>query len=117
MIRVMIVDDYPFMRYGLRALLDVEADIEVIAECVDGQQAVELADDLQLDVVVTDLKMPRLDGADLAAHLLQHRPDVRIVVLTSEPHSELAARATAAGAHAVLSKNTDPGVLLAAVRS
>ena len=117
MIRVVIVDDYPYMRFGLRELLNAEADIEVVAECADGQEAVELAGHLRPDVVLTDLKMPRLDGAEATKRLLARDLEVAVVVLTSAPHGELAARATAAGAYAVLAKNLDASLVVATVRA
>jgi len=116
-IRVVIVDDYPFFRFGLRELLNAEVDIEVVAECADGQEAVDLAGQMVPDVVVTDLKMPRLDGADTTRRLLQIDPDVAVVVITSAPHGRSAARATAAGAHAVLGKDVSPSILVATVRT
>jgi DNA-binding NarL/FixJ family response regulator len=117
MIRVVIVDDYPFMRFGLRELLNAEADIEVVAECADGQEAVDVVGHLNPDVVVTDLKMPRLDGAETTRRLLAGDPRIAVLVVTSAPHGELAARARAAGAHAVLAKDLDPPLLVAAVRA
>ena len=117
MIRVVIVDDYPYMRFGLRELLNAEVDIEVVGECADGQEAVELAGHLRPDVVLTDLKMPGLDGAEATKRLLARDLDVAVVVLTSAPHGELAVRATVAGAHAVLAKNLDGSLVVAAVRA
>jgi DNA-binding NarL/FixJ family response regulator len=116
-IRVMIVDDYPFFRLGLRALLAAEPDVEVVAECADGQEAVDLAELVAPDVVVTDLKMPRLDGAEATKRLLATSPNAAVVVLTSAPHGEAAARASAAGAHAVLAKDVSPSLLATVVRT
>ncbi len=119
MIRVVIVDDYPYMRFGLRELLNTEADIEVVGECADGQEALDVVGHLRPDVVVTDLRMPRLDGAELTKRLLASDPDmaVVVVVVTSAPHGALAARAAAAGAHAVLTKDGGAPLLVTAVRT
>ena len=117
MIRVVIVDDYPSMRFGLRELLNTEADIEVVGECADGQEALDVVGHLRPDVVVTDMRMPRLDGAELTKRLLAGDPDMAVVVVTSAPHGVLAARATAAGAHAVLTKDGGAPLLVTAVRA
>jgi len=117
MIRVVIVDDYPYMRLGLRELLNTEADIEVVGECADGQEALDVVGHLRPDVVVTDLRMPRLDGAELTKRLLASELDMAVVVVTSAPHGALAARAAAAGAHAVLTKDGGAPLLVTAVRT
>jgi len=117
MIRVVIVDDYPYMRFGLRELLNTEADIEVVGECADGQEALDVVGHLRPDVVVTGLRMPRLDGAELTKRLLASDPDIAVVVATSAPHGALAARAAAAGAHAVLTKDGGAPLLVTAVRT
>ena len=116
MIRVMIVDDYPYMRFGLRELLNAEADIEVVAECADGQEAVELAGHLRPDVVLTDLKMPGLDGAEATA-AARERPRRGCGGAHVGTSRRAGGRATVAGAHAVLAKNLDGSLVVAAVRA
>ena len=116
MIRVMIVDDYPYMRFGLRELLNAEADIEVVAECADGQEAVELAGHLRPDVVLTDLKMPGLDGAEATA-AARERPRRGCGGALRRHLTASWRRATVAGAHAVPAKNLDGSLVVAAVRA
>ena len=115
MIRVMVVDDNDLLRYALRDSLYAEPDIEVVAECRDGQEAAEQIGGLAPDVVVTDLSMPRLDGVDLTRLIMQSRPATRVFVLTAAPHGRLAEDALAAGASAVLAKGTSLDDLVAAI--
>src|ERR1051325_1684791 len=82
-IRIAIVDDHPIVRDGLRKLLDLEDDIEVIAEAENGRQALEVVEDLQPDVLLLDLKMPGMDGLT-ALQTLQHtQHKTKIIVLTA----------------------------------
>ncbi len=114
-IRVMLVEDHPLVRFGIRALLDSEPDIEVVAECGDGQAAVEQLEHARPDIVVTDLSMPGMDGAETTRRVLQLLPEVHVLVHTAAPFGQLAARALAAGADVVLAKG-DLRQLVTAVR-
>ncbi len=116
MIRVMLVEDHPLVRFGIRALLDSEPDIQVVAECGDGQAAIEQLEHARPDIVVTDLSMPGMDGAQTTRRVLQLLPEVHVLVHTAAPYGQLAARALAAGADAVLAKTGDLRQLVAAVR-
>src|SRR3954469_12236604 len=116
MIRVMIVHDYPFMRFGLRELLNAEDDIEVVAACGD-EEAVELAEQVEPDIVVTDLRVPSLGWANTIRQILRRHPAARVLVLTTTPRGPLAARATAAGAQAVLADDACLPRLIAAIRA
>jgi DNA-binding NarL/FixJ family response regulator len=116
MIRVMVVDDNDLLRSALREALNVEDGIEIVADCGDGQEALEHLD-LEPDVVITDLAMPRLDGVDLTRLIMQRRPATRVLVLTATPHSRRAEEALAAGAGAILAKGTSLDDLVAAVRA
>jgi DNA-binding NarL/FixJ family response regulator len=114
MIRVMVVDDNDLMRYALRESLSSERGIEIVAECRDGHEAAEHLD-LEPDVVVTDVSMPRLNGVDLTRLIRQRRPATRVFVLTAAPHGHLADEALAAGASAVLAKGPPLDDLVAAI--
>jgi len=116
MIRVMVVDDNDLLRSALRESLYVEHGIEIVADCADGQEAAEHLD-LEPDVVVTDLAMPRLDGVDLTRLIMHRRPATRVLVLTATPHGRRAEDALAAGASAVLAKGTSLDDLVTAVRA
>ena len=116
-IRVMVVDDHELVRFALRAALDDEDGIDVVAECSDGQEAVDVVGEVQPDVVVMDLSMPRLNGVEATRQILEREPAVRVLVLTSAPHGELAARALEAGAHTLLAKGLNLDPLIAAIRA
>ena len=117
MISVLIVDDHPMVRTGLRTLLDSADDIEVVGEATDGEQAIEFGRALRPMVVLMDLSMPVLDGAAATRRLLQEEPDIRVVVLTSFAGQPQVSEALAAGAVGYLLKDCDPRDLIAAVRS
>jgi DNA-binding NarL/FixJ family response regulator len=117
MISVLIVDDHPMVRTGLRTLLDSADDIDVVGEAADGEQAIEFGRALRPMVVLMDISMPVLDGAAATRRLLQEEPDIRVVVLTSFAGQPQVSEALAAGAVGYLLKDCDPRDLIAAVRS
>ncbi|HEY1915944.1 MAG TPA: response regulator transcription factor [Streptosporangiaceae bacterium] len=117
MIRVMIADDHPVVRQGLRVLLEVQDDIDVVGEAADGVRAVALAGELVPDVLLLDLKMPGMTGPDVIAKLAASCPDVRILVLTSVTDPTAAQGAVRAGAAGFLYKDVDPDALVRAIRS
>lgn len=83
MIRVVLADDHPLIRGAMKLKLQGDG-IEVIGEAQDGQEAIDLVESLEPDVVVLDRDMPRLDGLEAARRLLDRRPDQRIILLTSD---------------------------------
>jgi len=114
-ISVLIVDDHPVVRQGLRALLDVQDDIVVAGEAGDGATAVSLAMSLRPDIVLLDLKLPGMDGVAVLEPL--RASGLRVLVLTSATEPSVAARAVRAGAAGVLYKDIDPDALVRAIRS
>jgi DNA-binding NarL/FixJ family response regulator len=116
-IRVMIADDHPVVRQGLRVLLEVQEDMDVVGEAADGAQAVTLAAELVPDVLLLDLKMPGMTGPDVISGLAGRCPDVRILVLTSVSDPTAAQAAVRAGAAGFLYKDVDPDALVRAIRS
>ncbi|WP_062356896.1 response regulator [Herbidospora yilanensis] len=114
MIRVLIADDHPIVRQGLRTFLEVQGDIEVVAEAGDGAEAVELARALTPDVVLLDLKMPVLGGLGALAEL---DGAARVIVLTSMTERGDVAPAMRAGAAGFLYKDVDPAALVSAIRA
>ena len=115
-IRVMIVDDHGMVRRGLTAYLSSETDISVVAEARDGQEAIQVCENLQPDVILMDLIMPELGGV-AAIRIINNRwPQIRIVALTSFQEKELVQDALKAGALSYLLKNVSGKDLAAAIR-
>ena len=117
MISVLIVDDHPVVRRGLRALLQVQDDITVAGEAADGPSAQAQAVSLAPDVILLDLKLPGADGIEVLESLLADRPDARVLVLTSATDPAWASRAMRSGAAGVVYKDIDPDALVRAIRS
>lgn len=105
-IRVLVADDHALMRMGLVALFRTDASLTVIGEAEDGFQAVELAVQTRPDVIVLDLQMPGLSGAEVVHAVKKKYPDVKIVILTTFSISDSIARALDAGAEGALLKST-----------
>jgi DNA-binding NarL/FixJ family response regulator len=116
-ITVLIADDHPVVRQGLRVLLSLEDDIEVVGEVGDGGEAVELAAALVPDVILLDLKLPVLDGLGVLADLRDRGLPTHTLVLTSVADQASVTVAMRAGAAGFLYKDVDPDALVRAVRS
>ncbi|MGH3712262.1 MAG: response regulator [Micromonosporaceae bacterium] len=118
MIRVLLVDDQALMRAGFRALLEAEADIDVVGEAADGEQGVALAVAHQPDVALVDVQMPVLDGIEATRRIAAdpHLAGVRVVILTNYGLDEHVFNALRAGASGFLFKDTEPAELLHAIR-
>jgi DNA-binding NarL/FixJ family response regulator len=114
-ISVLIVDDHPVVRQGLRALLEVQDGIVVAGEAGDGPTAVSLAASQRPDIVLLDLKLPGMDGIAVLQKLYASGP--RVLVLTSATEPAAASQAVRAGAAGVLYKDIDPDALVRAIRS
>ena len=119
MIRVLLADDQALVRAGFRALLDAEADIEVVGEAADGEECVRLARELAPDVVLMDIRMPGVDGLEATRRIASDdRLDgVRIVILTTFELDEYVFEALRVGASGFLVKDTEPVELLRGVRA
>ncbi|GAB2982874.1 MAG TPA: response regulator transcription factor [Actinotalea caeni] len=118
MIRVLLVDDQPLIRTGLRALLDAEDDLEVVGEAGDGAEGVELAAQHRPDVVLMDVQMPGTDGIEATRRIAEREDlrDTRVVVLTNYGLDEYVFDALRAGAAGFLVKDTDPAELVQGLR-
>lgn len=114
-IRVLLVDDQPTVRQGLRMHLSCAADIAVAGEAGDGATAIELASELAPDVVVMDISMPGMDGLE-ATRRLRAAGGPAVVMLSLKDDAASRARATEAGARAFVSKNEPAGDLVDAIR-
>ncbi|GAB2577808.1 DNA-binding response regulator [Paractinoplanes abujensis] len=114
-IRVLIVDDHPAVRRGLRTFLELAGDITVAGEAADGPAALALADATEPDVVLLDMVLPGMDGVAVLQELRHRGSPVKVLVVTS--FSDRLVPAMKAGARGYLSKDVDPNALVAAVRS
>ena len=110
--RVLIVDDNVHVRGGLRQLLDFQEHIEVVGECADGRQAVDEVGRLTPDVVVMDMRMPEMTGAEATAAIKQDHPDVKVLALTAFGEMELVSEMVKAGADGYLLKGGSADELL-----
>ena len=113
---ILIADDHSILRMGLTAMLNVRKDMEVVGEAANGLQAVDLAKKLRPDVVIMDLMMPELDGADATRRILAVHPDAKVIILTSFGNSADLLRAIQNGAVGIQLKENDKGLLLDAIR-
>lgn len=116
-IRVLVADDHAVVRAGIVSLLAAEPGIEVVGEAVDGEDAVAQALALRPDLVVMDVRMPRLTGDEATAHILRRAPDVRVLVLTTYESDASILSAIEAGASGYLLKAAPAEELIAGVRS
>ena len=117
MIRVLLADDEPLTRAGVRAVLAAEPEFEVVGEAADGREAVDLAQAHRPDVVLLDIVMPRLDGLSAAAEIRRTVPGTGVIMLTTFSEDEHIARAFDGGASGFLLKTGDPRELFAGVRA
>jgi DNA-binding NarL/FixJ family response regulator len=116
-IRVLIADDQRLLRAGFRVILESEPDIEVVGEAEDGVEAVALARELRPDVILIDIRMPRLDGLAATEQLMTLDDPPRVVVLTTFDQNEYVVRALRAGAYGFLLKDAPATRLVSAVRA
>jgi DNA-binding NarL/FixJ family response regulator len=116
-IRVLIADDHEVVAEGLRHLVEAERDIQVVACVADGRAAVQQARDTQPDVVLMDLSMPELDGADATRAILERDPRCRVIVLSMYSQREYVRRALKAGAAGYVVKRSAAKEVVEAIRA
>jgi DNA-binding NarL/FixJ family response regulator len=116
-IRVMVVDDHPIVRQGVRSLLSNYADFEVVGEAGSGLAALQKVNDLAPHVILLDIRMPGETGIDLLKQLRQAAPQAKVLMLTSFDDSEYVTGALRAGAHGYVLKNISDETLVSAIRA
>ena len=116
-IRVLLADDHDILRDGLRALLELAGDIQVVGEARTGREAVAETERLRPDVVLMDISMPELDGVEACRRIRQQVPEARVLFLTMHEADDYLFRTLRAGAAGYVIKRTAAGDLLAAVRA
>ena len=107
-IRVMVVDDHPIMRNGLRDTLEASGRFEVVGLAEDGEEAVRTVEELKPDVIVMDVLMPGKDGIDACREIMELLPDTRVMMLTASTEEDAVIEAVAAGARGYLQKYSRP---------
>jgi len=116
-VRLLIADDHPLVRSGLRALFLTAEDMEVVGEAATGEEAVMLAERLQLDVIVMDLRMPGINGIEATRRILQANPQMRILVVTLFEDDDSVFAALRAGARGYILKDASEDEVLRAIRA
>jgi len=115
--RVLLVDDHAILREGLRMLMSAQPDIEVVGEARGGREAIRMAAELEPDVVVLDVSMPDIDGAEAATQIAECSPHTRVLALTRHADPGYLRRMLQAGAQGYVLKQTAGDVLLEAIRT
>ena len=116
-IRILIADDHALLRVGLNTMLNTQPDMAVVGEAGNGRDAVALARELKPDVVVMDLMMPRLDGAEATRQIVESLPEARVIILTSYGTSADLVRAMSNGAVGAQMKGSPIDALIRAIRA
>lgn len=116
MIRLMIADDHAVVRNGIKLMLALAPDMELIAEAVDGAVVLHQAREGGIDLLLLDMNMPGISGVDLIGRVKLCRPELHILVFTMHNDAQLAMRALKAGASGFICKDSEPEALLAAIR-
>ncbi|NEC91319.1 response regulator transcription factor [Streptomyces sp. SID12501] len=116
-IRVMLVDDQVLLRTGFRMVLDAQPDMDVVAEAGDGVEALQVLRETEVDVVLMDVRMPKLDGVEATRRICQGDNPPKVLILTTFDLDEYAFSGLKAGASGFMLKDVPPGELLTAIRS
>jgi len=116
-LRIVVADDHPVVRAGVVMVLGLDADLEVIAEASNGNEAVAAAKEHEPDVVLMDLQMPELDGVDATKRIIAEVPGTRVLILTTYDNDQSILRAVEAGAAGYLTKDAPPDQLIDAIKT
>lgn len=116
-VRILLVDDHPIFTEGLKLLLAMQSDYEVVATCRNGAEMLEFLNDSQIDIALVDLNMPVLDGEEAIERALELQPNLRIIVLTSEEKTAIIERIIHSGVKGFVSKGSCQTELVEAIRT
>lgn len=116
-IRILIADDHVLLRQGIRNVLELESDFEIVAEAGDGEDAVNKVQEVPVDIALIDINMPKLNGIEVTKRIRLSRPLVKVVVLTMHDDESYVVEVVKAGAAGYLLKDIDPGMLIKAIRT
>lgn len=116
-IRLLLVDDHDVIRTGLRSFLETQADLEVVGEACTGLQAIDLANELQPDVIIMDITMPEMDGLEATRHLSERCPNCTVLALTVHEDKQYFFEMMAAGATGYITKQAAADELVAGIRT
>ncbi len=116
-IRILIADDQPLMRDGLKTVIDLEKDFNVVGTARNGREAIHMADSLKPDIILMDIRMPELDGVESIKAIKVKHPAVKVLMLTTFNDDEYIMQALAAGASGYLLKDIEVDSLLESIRS
>lgn len=115
-IKVLVVDDHALLRDGIRALLSIQDDIEVVGEATDGREAINLVRQLSPDVVLMDIAMPLMDGLEATRRIHKENPKVKVLILTQHDNKEYMLSSVKAGAAGCVPKRAVASELISAIR-
>ena len=116
MINLLIADDHPLVRGGLKQIIETTPDIVVAGEAAQGSEVIEKLRSCQVDLLLLDMTMPGISGVDLIRRVRAERPSLPVLVLSIHNEAQVVSRALRAGATGYVTKDSNPDVLLAAIR-
>jgi two-component system, NarL family, response regulator NreC len=116
-IRILLADDHQLLRQAMRVMLEMNDDIEVVADVSDGREAVELTEKLKPDIVLMDLAMPGLNGVEATGQIVRQTPGTKVLVVTGYVDDQRVLQALRAGAHGYVVKRSDVNELLLAIHA
>ena len=115
-IKVMVVDDHPLVRHGMKTVFEAYDDIDLVAEAENGKEALEMCEKYKPDIVIMDMVMPILDGAEATSLLVKRFPDIKVIALTSFNDKDLIKKSLKAGAVNFLLKNISGAKLVKTIK-